>query len=295
LAYAVTDKRALVLENGAIVGDYSPQDIDRPVERPRRFSHGYVDLVWGREVRRGSEGSSSSSRRVDRRRIEEMRIGFKALTEADSASVQEHFKTLREDMLEESAEAARDFTENATNSLVDAEMSTFTNTGQGFRISCPASWNAEFRRRKLVFGKWGIESSPDWKPDPQAVPDWNVVRVSNDAGSSVELQVAETRQLLTLDKMLNGAIARMTGLAEAIDQDANVNINGLPGFSLTRRIRGTTDLVAEGDIVSDTEFHHRQYVLHDSRRQYYIHAIWPADAPRQKETCVAIAETLERT
>lgn len=86
--------------------------------------------------------------------------------------------------------------------------------------------------------------------------------------------------------------ASLLGTGEPIDHDPSININGIPGFYVTRHC-GNPDSILPSQIHEKLAYWNmRQYILHDGQYQYYIEAMWPAEDPAQVEACEAIIATL---
>lgn len=292
LAYGITDRRVLVLESGGIVEEYTAADISEPQIRPRRFTS-HADVVWGRRVRIGGRDRNGRNRV----KAEKLLLGLKGLSEVDCDDVVRHIKNLRQTMFADSTEAAQAFVEQLEDEGPAGQgaggpVRTIRNSALDFSVDVPESWTTEFRKARVVFGKWGVESAPQWHGDPDAIPDWNVVKTQTNSGTSVEIQVAVTKPKLTLEGMLTSGAAKMTGMTEALEQEPEVNINGLPGFYLTRSRESRNEAVATGDIVDLGTYHYRQYVLHDGTKQYYVIMTWAADAESEKTICESIVGSL---
>ena len=288
LTYGITDRRALILQDGAIAEEYTIAEINEPKMKPRMHAPDFSDITWGRTVVIG--GSDRPG--FDMRKRERLTQGFKAL--ADGDTVLRFLRKIRAEHIHQAANDVEAFVE-ATPAAEEASNDArqrVTSPTYGFSVDTPAAWNTRFRFKKVALGKFGIENEEQWEADADAIPNWNVVRCDSPIGSYVEVQVHKVKPINTLDKMINSKAAKLVGLTEVVDQNASVDINGLPGFYLTRVRTGNQRSIKSGDVVNESTWHMRQYVLHDGTNQYYIEALWPQDAPSEKRVCEAVARSL---
>jgi hypothetical protein len=126
------------------------------------------------------------------------------------------------------------------------------------------------RRKKLIFGKTGVDKTKNKWSTPDNSSDWNVVRLKNAVDSTVELQVNETPPLKTLAKMANPKLPKaILKNMQLADQEPEFAVNGLRGFYLTRLLQGKGESDMVVGLTSDlTEWYQCQHVLHDGKKEY---------------------------
>ena len=291
LAYGITDKRLLILKSGKVELEFPPARVKWVERRDRVGAPGLSDVIWEEHpVRR-----SGDSRTTNPVTIESAKIGFKA--QPNGEELVQRIESWRQGHQEETAREALQFVESrreAGRTKSDSGGRRIKNPVFGFSIEAPEEWDTEVRRKKLVFGKTGVDWTENKWSTPEASSDWNVLRLKNAVDSTVEIQVHETEPFNTLEAMVSPKLPKsILKNMELVDQESEFAVNGLEGFYLTRLLQGKGESEMVLGQTSDlTEWYQRQHVLHDGDRQYYILAMWPKEAPDQGEICETIVSTL---
>jgi hypothetical protein len=288
LAYGLTDRRLLILRNGAVDRETSPGEVKHVERQDRRRAPGFSDLIWER-LPPPSSSSGGAVRNLDPVRRERLEVGLKAL--ANGEEVLERIRAWRRGHEENAAEQARSFVESAGSSggTATAAGRTVRHPALGFRLGIPDGWSVQVRRRRLAFGQTGIEKRQPWSRLEEAT-DWNVLRVANALDATVEVQVHEIEPQTTHDDVVGSRAARLLAI-EPVASERHVEINGIPGFSVTRRLGPETGGPL-GANRSSVAWLQREWVLHDGRRQLYVTATWPESSPGQGTVCEAVVSTL---
>ncbi len=304
LSYGITDKRLLILRDGVIEEEFTVSEVT-PKLNDRLNSPGFGDIIWGkRSLRHGR-----SDYRPSPYEIELSRIGFKAL--ADAGSVMQKIETWRKQHVAEKAEEGEAFLKNSEQpvekpaeesrhaSSRDNDTESFStgkdasrsikNTPLGFSIEFPKQWDVKVRKRRLAFGKWGLEKEAVWSEEDE-LSKWNVVKVESELGSRVEVQVHKTKPINTFEK-LAGVNAGLTGILELVDKNPDFNVNGLQGFYVTRLTGAGQSMLSQMAYVGET--YTRLHVFHDGDKQYYVESNWRKDSPVEGKLCEVIVSSLK--
>jgi hypothetical protein len=273
LTYAMTDRRLIIVEKGE-AQSFGIEDLAKL--RVRERGPGCGDVVFG-----DGRTMSSGGGRGDVIARERWRTGFKGLPDAES--VLRRVEAWKESQLGRAEESVAEFTasiEEASGWGPGEGIRRVENRRVGLTLDTPETWTAEVRHKKKPFGKTFVDSAK-WRPLTGA-SDWNVLRVSGPAGAAVEVEVFETEPTVTFDAIAHSKLAETFG-GKAIASDPAVDINGVQGFSVTRRndavIRGDSGRAQAVDLVMPE----RRVVLHDGRRQACILAHWPEDSAELAE------------
>ncbi len=293
LAYGITDKRLLILEDGKVTLAFRPSQVKWAERRDRAGAPGLSDLIW-EEHRLSSTGRSGGTN--DPVQLEAARIGFKA--QPNGEELLQRIESWRQGHLDATAREARDFVESRQENQGKPRPTggrRIKSPALGFSIEAPEAWQVEVRRKKLIFGKTGVDWTENKWSSPDDSPDWNVVRLKNDVDSLVELQVHETPPINTLEQMANPKLPKaILKSMQLADQEPEFAVNGLRGFYLTRLLQGKGESgMALGETSDLAQWYQRQHVLHDGQRQYYVLSMWPKESPEQGEICEAIVSTLQ--
>ena len=292
LVYGITDQRLLILENGKLELEFSPARV-KWVERRERFgAPGLSDLIWEEHL----VHRSGTSRITNPVQIESAKIGFKA--QPGGEDLLQRIESWRQGHLEETVREAGDFVESRQETGRKKSATggkRIKSPVLGFSIEAPEEWKAEVRRKKLEFGKTGVDWTANKWSTPEKSTDWNVIRLKNAVDTTVEVQVHETEPFNTLEAMANPRLPKsILKNMQLVDQEPEFALNGLEGFYLTRLLqgKGESEMVV-GQTSNLAEWYQRQHVLHDGQRQYYILSMWPKEAPEQGEICQTIVSTLQ--
>lgn len=300
LAYGITSQRLLILRDGVIEEEFTVSEV-HPKLHKRKNAPGFSDIIWGGW--RWGEGTGTSGRNLSPFEIELNRVGFKALPDADialqkiaswrEAHVSDHaekgqaFINSREQPASSERPAACGETQSEQRKDIGREIS---NPTLGFSIECPKEWTVKVRKRRLAFGKWGIEREAVWS-DEDALAKWNVVRLKSSLGTIVEVQVHKTQPINTFEKLVNSNIG-VAGVLELVDKNPQFTVNGLEGFYVTRQTGGDSAAIF-GKKINVPVMLTRLHVFHDGQRQFYVESTWSRDAPAEGLLCEAIVSTLQ--
>lgn len=307
LTYGITNNRLLILSNGVIEEEFLVSEV-HPKLVERLNAPGFGDIIWGKRVLHSHHESRPSALE-----IEKSRIGFKALPDADL--VMQKIESWRKRQVEEMAQEGEAFLnqselsagsgtikagrdEKATSASEKQGISrAIKNTTMGFSIEFPEQWDLKVRKRRLAFGKWGLEKEAVWS-EQDDLSKWNVVKVESKLGSMVEVQVHKTKPINTFEKLV-ASNNRVAGILELVDKNPDFSVNGLKGFYVTRFSGGDGSIPILGQIVKISELENipetytRLHVFHDGQKQYYVESVWRRDAPAEGLLCEAIVASLK--
>jgi hypothetical protein len=294
------NNRLLILSNGVIEEEYLVSEV-HPKLVERLNAPGFGDIIWGKRVLHSHPESRPSPLEV-----EKSRIGFKALADADS--VMQKIEAWRKRQVEDMAlegeaflnqsglspdsstiKAGRDEKEKSASEKQGISRS-IKNTTMGFSIEFPEQWDLKVRKRRLAFGKWGLEKEAVWSQQDD-LSKWNVVKVESKLGSMVEVQVHKTKPINTFEKLVasNNGVG---GVLELVDKNPDFSVNGLKGFYVTR-LTGGDSIPILGKLANIPETYTRLHVFHDGQKQYYVESDWRRDAPAEGLLCEAIVASLK--
>ncbi|GEM_PF-2635009 len=315
LSYGITNKRLLILRDGVIEEEFTVAEVS-PKLNERLNAPGFGDIIWRKRRLRHRHNDT----RPSPYEIELARIGFKALPDAES--VMQKIAAWRKGQVEEKAQEGEAFLKNSersaedpgNSSAVDPEVESrrepekeadtkysesatidqkvgrsIHNSTLGFSIEFPEQWEAKVRKRRLAFGKWGIEKEAVWS-DEDEMTQWNVVKVESELGSKVEVQVHKTKPINTFEKLV-GANTGISGLLELVEKNPDFRVNGLKGFYVTRSSAGGGSLISKMAYAGET--YTRLHVFHDGEKQYYVESNWRKDAPAEGKLCEKIVSSLK--
>ncbi|MEE4172733.1 MAG: hypothetical protein V2I57_00595 [Xanthomonadales bacterium] len=287
LSYGITDRRVLIVRKGEIYESWNPAELQRYEMNERVGAEGFHDIIWGR--RRLSHSSDDS--RPSPLELEKARVGFKALP--DGPAVLARLDAWRKAHDRQAEQASRAVL--AEDAAASGALERLVHPRLGFSIELPTSWDTHVRYKKLVFGKFGIDTTTDRWSTPEAAGDWNVVLAKDAMNAEVMLEVAETPPTVTLDGMTNSRAFKMFAReAELFDRQPELKIGGMPGFGFSMRLPGSySPMVSRPGKVqapsrdgNDERFIVLyQAVLHDGRYQYYLRAIWAEGDTLQEQAC----------
>ena len=299
LSYGITDQRVLILRDGSIENEFSQRDVMQASLMPRKGVPGFSDIVWAQKAAKGSFRHGGA---ISPLKQEKLQTGFKALAGA------ERVKRILDTWVQKQSRQTRaqddNFVKRASSSSASEEKAgveqqhiadavRYLSPVYGFSLEFPASWEITSRYRRLAFGKWGLEREAVWSV-PDAKPKWNVIRGHNESNTHVEIQVHKTAPINSLEALTQTSkAASFLGTGEVLDHEASITVNGIPGFYVTRKCGNAASILPEQIQQKLSFWQQRQYVLHDGTYQYYIVAMWPADAPAQRGVCEAIIASLK--
>ncbi len=296
LTYGITNQRLLILRDGAIEEEFTVVEVN-PKLVERKNAPGFSDIIWGGRVWGGSGVSHQRNPSAFYRELN--RVGFKALPDADV--VLQKIESWRTTHLQELEQGSQEFLNSKEQSPTNGETQSgqgrrisreIKNTSLGFSIEYPQEWSAKVRKRRLAFGKWGIEKEAVWS-DEDELSKWNVVCVESSLDTKVEVQVHKIPPINTFDKLVN-ANTGISGISELIDKNSDFSVNGLKGFYVTRQTGGDSIPIV-GQMINIPVSLTRYHIFHDGQRQFYVESTWPKDAPAEAKLCEAIVSTLKGT
>lgn len=277
LSYAITNRRLLIFERDRLTESYPPERVFAPSLEERA---GRADVIFGRRRTKSQPGA------VTRERAE---VGFKAISNAPEV------KQLIEDWLEDSLKRAEaqvsDYLEPpASGTGSSGGRRRIENRRAGLRLQVPAAWTTSVRSKKQPIGSFFLDVT-DWQ-SPETAQDWNTVLVEGPAQCKVELEIFETVPTLTLESLSDNKMAYAFA-GEVVDSDPDIEINGLRGFSVTRRAERAIDRETHTAGPAAMIAPERQTVLHDGRRQVYIHSSWPERSSQLERAVDAVVKSIE--
>lgn len=303
LTYGITSQRLLILRDGIIENEFTVSEV-HPKLLERKNAPGFSDIIWG--GRQWGQGGGSDSRSTTSPFERELnRVGFKALADAEIAL--QRIDSWREAHVSELAEQGQAFINSREQPATTEERQSapseetqpdqskiigreITNTTLGFSIECPKEWSVKVRKRRLAFGKWGLEKEAVWS-DEDELSKWNVLCVESSLGTKLEVQVHKTQPINTFEKLVSANVG-VAGVSELIDKNPAFTVNGLKGFYITRQTGGDS-VPFVGNLINIPVTLTRYHVFHDGQRQFYVESTWSRDAPAEGALCEAIVSTLK--
>jgi len=295
LSYGITDRRVLIVRKGEIYESWNSAELQRYEMNERVGAQGFHDIIWDR--RRTSGGNDDH--RPSALELEQARVGFKALSDGPAVLAQlDAWRKKHDREAEQSRRAA--LAENATAS---GALQRLEHPTLGFSIERPGGWAAHVRRKKLVFGKFGIDATSDRWETPEDSGDWNVILLKDATNAEVMLEVAETPPTVTLDAMTNAKALKMFARrAEPFERQPELELGGMPGFGFSMRLPESYKpmISSPGKVQApprnrddEQSIVMHQAVLHDGRYQYYLRAIWQDGDALQEQACRRILDSLQ--
>lgn len=294
LSYGITDQRVLIVRKGEIYEAWNPSELRRWKMNERAGARGFHDIIWDRRRLRGG-GDDHRPSPLER---EQARVGFKALP--DGPAVVARLDAWRKKHDRQAEQASRAVL--AEDAGASGALERLVHPTLGFSMERPTGWTPFVRRKKLVFGKFGVDATSDRWSSPEEADDWNVILVKDAMNAEVMLEVAETQPTVTLDAMTNSRAFKMFAReAELFDRQPELEIGGMPGFGFSMRLpeRYIPMITSPGKVQAPPR--HRedegsmvlhQAVVHDGRYQYYLRAIWADGDTLQEQACRRILESL---
>jgi hypothetical protein len=286
LAYGLSDRRLLIVHRGKILDARRPGDVTWVELQEREGAPGYSDIIWATRMARGGSSDSRPSA-VERERA---RVGFKALR--DGRSVFERIERWRADHRRDAEQRA---SATAASLTGDEPVARLAHPSLGFSIATPSGWHVQVRRKTFPFGKTRLDRFAHKWYEPGQDSEWNVVRLRDEAGAEVSLEVVRSDPAASFETM---ADPRLPGFVKAaiqvVDAQQDFQLGGVAGFRVDQKISGKgSSEMAIGETSDKTRFVVRMIVLHDGTFQYYLNASWPEGSDAQQAACEAILETFQ--
>ena len=285
VTYAITDKRLLILEGDKVYSAYTPEEARSPFLRDR--APGYSDVIF----------DDQSTRRVDNTEsrdpvfIERRRVGFKALRHAEEVRqrIIDWIDSYQQDAAYQVAEFVRPTrARRGADSAKGARR--IENATLGLSMNAPEAWQVHVRRKKKPQGKMFIDKE-FWKEATTTEP-WNFVKIEGPSRCRIEVEVFETTSTTTFDKLANSKLADSVA-GKVIDSQPDCEINGVRGFSVTRRNDLQVDPQTGRAGIAAVVAPERHTVLHDGKRQIYIISSWPEDSEDLQRAVDTVVESIE--
>jgi len=283
MTYAITDRRLIIVESGEATS-YRVHELATVTLRKR--ARGVADVIFAM----GPSGRSSTGK-GDIISRERRNVGFKALRQADE--VRRNIEEWIEHRLQVAAAEVAVFAESAAASDgwgPGEGVHRIENRRAGFRVDAPDSWSVEVREKKKPFGKTFFDKD-DWRPLTEG-GDWNTVRISGPAACAIEIEVFETQPTVTYKALAESGIAETFG-GKAIATDPDLALNGLHGFSVTRRNEIGMNAETNRAQAVASVMPQRQIVVRDGRRQVYMTSTWPEDSPELAEAVDLVVQSFK--
>lgn len=288
LTYAITSQRLLILEGDKIYSAYTPEQAREPFLRKR--APGYSDVIFDDRGTRSQTDNTESRDPVYRER---RRVGFKALP--DAQEIQHRIARWIEEYQQEAAEEVADFVQapasrRSSNQPQGAQR--IENPTLGLEIDAPEEWQVQVRQKKKPQGKMFIDKEV-WQ-EPSTADAWNFVRVEGPSHCKIEVEVFETVPTVTFEKLANSKLADSIA-GKVVDSQSDCEINGLRGFSVTRRNDIQVDSRDGGAGIAAVVAPERHTVLHDGKRQIYVISTWPEKSEDLQRAVDAVVESIALT
>ena len=278
LSYAITDRRLLIFDGDRLAESYGPERVSKPYLK-ERFG-GRSDVIFGQRAILQQQRSAVTR--------EHARIGFKALS--DAAEV----KTLIEKWLEDNLQKAeRDVADHLEAPPPEIDTSSgrrrIANHEVGLALEVPVSWRTRVRKKKKPVGSFFFDRE-DWQ-SPDDAREWNALLAEGPAKCKIELEVFETAPTVTYESLMSSRMADAVA-GKVVASDPDIEINGIRGFSVTRRTDLAIDSETHAAGVAAIVAPQRLTVLHDGRRQIYILSSWPEDSPQLERAVDAVVKSV---
>ena len=286
LAYAITDRRLLILENSKLKESYTPEQVRQPIVRER--GPGYADVIFDKRSQHSGVDDTTSEDPVFRER---RHVGFKALPNA------QEMKQRIEDWIQNhhnrAADEVVDFVESAPARSAAAAPKggiQIANRTLGLTLVAPEEWQVQVRAKKKPQGKIFLDRE-NWNQLGES-DTWNLVKIEGPSRCRIEIEVFETAPTMTFEKLANNKLSDSIA-GPVIESEAHCEINQLRGFFVTRRndlqMNQQTNEAGVAAVVAPE----RHTVLHDGRRQIYVISTWPEDSVDLKRAVDAVVESIE--
>jgi len=295
LAYAITDRRLLIIQDGVIADAYGPGDLAVARRRVLPRTAGYADVHFERitisdehDRKRALWPTAPDPTAVrtgtDRTvRVEQANKAFKALPNAEAVDLR--IRDWLEEHERRGAEALGDFAAEIESGTVSDHAhpgQRISNPKLGVELTIPEDWKVRVRTRPGPSRPWAVDMI-DWK-ELGSYEDWNVLEAEGDldAGFSLEL-VAAPAIVLTAKYLGGGLLFRLLG-GRSLEVREGERIGAFEGFQVTRRTpskekRGPRRL-------------QRYRVLHDGTRQLVLVTQWREDQRELERALEAIVASV---
>lgn len=281
LAYAITDRRLLILENGEVSHELGPEDFGEPRICDRGEGHSDVEF---KRILRSSDSRSSRYGR-DRRQI-----AFKALLDAED--IRRKVEDWRRQHREREEEQVAEFLEGSARPSVMSGASqgtrTIRNEHYGLTMNVPETWDVKVRKRRKPYGRIFLDFAR-WK-SPDELTDWNVIRAEGDFHTSIEVHLDLVRKRVVVYQQARNSSLVNAVAGDIVETDEALRYGRFEGFSITRNhvVHGSAQ--SAGDIGRPAL--NRYIMLHDGRMQVGVNMVWPQDSEPLRRAVHKVFETM---
>ena len=285
LNYAITNQRLLILEGNKIYSAYTPEQTREPFIRER--APGFADVIFDNRSLTGGDGNISADPVFRERR----RVGFKSLP--DAQEVLQRIVDWVEGYHREAANEVADFVQ-APASRQDSGQpqgaQRIENPTLGLKIDAPEEWLVQVRQKKKPQGKMFLDKEV-WQ-EPSEGNAWNFLKVEGPSHCKIEVEVFETAPTVSFDKLANSKLADSIA-GKVIDSQPDYEINGIRGYSVTRRNDIQVDSRDGRAGIAAVVAPECHTVLHDGKRQIYIISTWPEKSEDLQRAVDAVVESIQ--
>jgi hypothetical protein len=295
-AYAVTDKRLLVVFGNKILREKNPRQLKYVRVNERSGDKG--DVYWEKRSKRESraydDDGNSVSQGPDGRYV-----GFKGQTNARQlcAQILAWQERSLEAELDVSVSSAREYLASVEGakagqptSFAAAGSQSIRNVEYGFAVDVPAGWNTRVSQRKygvIPFVKSSYRDGP-FAPYADNLG-WNLL-ITEGTGESW-LEIACTAGALTTDwdSASSNTLGEFFG-QEVVAQNPDLTVGTFTGFSIARLTPPEVKIPNYG--ITKTPTHLQMCWLSDGELSLQIRSIVPADSPTLQQVVAAIILSL---
>jgi hypothetical protein len=288
LGYALTNRRALVLEGGQVAEALGPDEVTELGLRHR--ARGHDDVMLARRPRYSGGRTTYTPIMIER-----SDVAFKGLPDAEVVlgTVREWLHDRRRAAEEEVAgfSAARPAASRAS-APADAAQGAAQRIASphgSLQLTVPVTWRAVVRFARVPWGTGAVSIADGRWATPDSTEPWNVILVEGPRGCSVLAQVHDTPPTRTLEGMRGGRLSRWLQGAP-VEVDESVVHGRFRGFRVTRRVNQWNRNPDTGRL--EQSLLRRETVLHDGRYQVLLTASWPEDSEPLRRSVDAIEDSL---
>jgi hypothetical protein len=251
-AYALTDRRLLVVRSGRVTRELHPEDVGES------FLHLHDDRTGDLTVRHLNATETNSPDGL---------VVFESV--AEPAALQRRIDDWVARHLEHASRAVVDFVAGQRSGRPAAAATRrIVNSQFGIRIDVPRVWHVTVRHRRKPFGTAFAEVER-WR-DLTPGSNWNVVRAAGTMDTSLELHIDAGAPTLGYDDLLDSTLQSMFA-GDVVESHTDLAIDALRGFSITRR----RSVARHGQPGQGRTLLQQVTVLHDGRMQLVFLALWP--------------------
>jgi hypothetical protein len=277
LAYAITDRRLLIVQDGVIADAYGPGDLAVARRRVLPRAGGYGDVHFERIAVTGdrdlkrqlwptapdpSAVRSGAARAV---RLEQAAKAFKALPNAEAVDLR--IRDWLEEHERQGAKALGDFTAAVESGGALEQPFTarhVSNAKLGVELAIPEDWEARVRTRPGPSRPWAVDAI-EWE-ELGTGDDWNVLEAEGELDAAFSLELVPAPGIVLTAKYLRGGLLfRLLG-GRALEVKEGERIGSFEGFRVTRRLPTKTQ--------RGPRRMQRYRVLHDGTRQLVLITQW---------------------